>query len=211
MNAIINGDVIDSRNQDSKVWMPMLKKLLNQWGKSPQDWELVYGDSFQLLVSDPSDVLEIVFKIKAEFRSLDTGNGNYSGIDVRMGIGLGEIANRENKIIESNGSAFLEARAAMEISEKERCNMIIKSNNREWDEQINLYFELCMRFMDDWTRTSASMVKSYYKYPALTQNKLAKKLKITQSAVSKRWHRAGISEMKKVDEMYRHLYIKNFS
>jgi hypothetical protein len=56
MVAVIKGDIINSRliiNQDK--WLIPLEDLLNEWGKSPEIWEVAWGDSFQLEVENPAE------------------------------------------------------------------------------------------------------------------------------------------------------------
>ncbi|MFT6866923.1 MAG: hypothetical protein ACJA08_001761 [Cyclobacteriaceae bacterium] len=50
MVAILTGDIINSRKSDVIDWIGKLKKVLNQYGNTPKNWEIFRGDSFQLLV-----------------------------------------------------------------------------------------------------------------------------------------------------------------
>ncbi len=54
MIAVIKGDIVSSRKmENSEKWLLPLKDLLNEWGKSPGQWEVVWGDSFQLEADRP--------------------------------------------------------------------------------------------------------------------------------------------------------------
>jgi len=56
MEAIIIGDLINSRQVEPSEWMPALKKALKKYGKEPKNWEIFRGDSFQLNTK-PEDAL----------------------------------------------------------------------------------------------------------------------------------------------------------
>ena len=51
MIAIITGDIINSQNTDSELWLPKLKNLLGSWSATPENWEVYRGDEFQLKCS----------------------------------------------------------------------------------------------------------------------------------------------------------------
>ena len=51
MIAIITGDIINSQNSQSELWLPKLKDLLGSWSATPQNWEVYRGDEFQLKCS----------------------------------------------------------------------------------------------------------------------------------------------------------------
>ena len=67
MEAIITGDIINSREVEPNEWMPVLKKVLNKFGKEPKSWEIFRGDSFQLNTS-PENSLEAAILLKAEIK-----------------------------------------------------------------------------------------------------------------------------------------------
>lgn len=49
MIAVVKGDIIASRKLvDQEKWLLPLKDLLSSWGESPKNWELVWGDFFQI-------------------------------------------------------------------------------------------------------------------------------------------------------------------
>ena len=53
MIAILTGDIVNSReNINQASWLAPLKKLLNSFGKGPEQWEIYRGDSFQLEIKD---------------------------------------------------------------------------------------------------------------------------------------------------------------
>ena len=65
MIAVIKGDIIASRKlTDQEKWLSPLKNLLSTWGKTPEQWELVWGDFFQIEIDHPEEALQKAFIIK---------------------------------------------------------------------------------------------------------------------------------------------------
>ena len=183
MKAVITGDIIGSTKSSPENWLPVLKEALKTWGKEPAAWELYRGDSFQLRVSNPMQAIEAAVYIKAAIKTV-------SGLDVRVGIGLGEIAYTAKKITESNGTAFIHSGEVFEQLSKMNQEMAIKSPWHQFDMEMNLMLKLALIPMNQWTVSAAIAVWEVLKKPDLTQKELGAKLGITQHAVSARLSRA---------------------
>ena len=183
MEAVITGDIIGSTKISPESWLPVLKAALKPWGKEPRDWELYRGDSFQLWVKNPLQVLDAAVFIKAAIKTV-------SGLDVRLGIGIGEIAYTAKKITESNGSAFMHSGDVFEQLSKMNQEMAIKSPWSQFDREMNLMLKLALIPMNQWTVSAANAVWEIMKNPTLTQKELGARLGITQHAVSARLSRA---------------------
>ncbi|HSI74343.1 MAG TPA: winged helix-turn-helix transcriptional regulator [Lunatimonas sp.] len=183
MKAVITGDIIGSTKSSPENWLPVLKEALKTWGKEPAAWELYRGDSFQLRVSNPMQAIEAAVYIKAAIKTV-------SGLDVRVGIGLGEIAYTAKKITESNGTAFIHSGEVFEQLSKMNQEMAIRSPWSQFDLETNLMLKLALIPMNQWTVSAAVAVWEVLKNPRLTQKELGAKLGITQHAVSARLSRA---------------------
>ena len=71
MIAIIKGDIMASRKLNNpELWLLPLKKQLSSWGQTPYDWELAWGDSFQLEISNPEWALHRALSLKALIRQI---------------------------------------------------------------------------------------------------------------------------------------------
>ena len=110
MEAVITGDIINSRKVDPSAWISILKELFQKYGTEPKNWEIYRGDSFQLVIN-AHEALEIAILIKSAIKKIDL-------LDVRMAIGLGEIEYRSERITESNGTAFLNSETQFEELKK---------------------------------------------------------------------------------------------
>lgn len=206
MIAVIKGDIIASRkliNHDK--WIDPLKSLFGKWGSTPERWELVWGDFFQVEISNPEDALRKALEIKAlikKIRAVDTQK-KMSTIDVRMSIGIGEKTYLGKRISESNGPAFIYAGEKFDTLKKENTNLAIKSPWEAFDDEINLYLKLAGIFMDRWSVSSAELVEIILETPIINQEEIGKKLGIKQSGVSGRWNRANAEEVLEIEKVFR--------
>ena len=204
MIAIIKGDIVSSRKiENSEKWLLPLKGLFNEWGKSPGQWEIVWGDSFQLEVDRPEEALRKALRVKALIKKIVSDETNKSLIDVRMAIGIGEKSYSGERITESNGEAFINAGEKFEELEKEKFNLLVKSPWPDFDGEMNLFIRLASVFMDKWSVASAELVEVALKHPNYTQNEIGRRLGIKQNSVSGRWKRANIDEILSMEQMYR--------
>lgn len=194
MKAVITGDIMHSRKVLSSVWLTDLKAVLKNYGNEPKDWEIYRGDSFQLLVL-AEDALEIALLIKATIKQ-------HKELDVRMAIGVGNVDYSADKITESNGTAFINSGECFEGLKKETLGI-----QTPWIE-FNSTFEVILSFMlmivDNWTSTSAEVIKKAFENPEINQNQLATVLnKKSQSSISASLKRAAYEELKNMIAFYK--------
>ena len=188
MQAVITGDIINSRNSSTKETLKDLKSVLQVYGKSPRDWEIYRGDSFQLLVAAPGDSLDVAMKIKAMLKTVQDRDG-------RMSIGIGEVSYRASAITESNGDAFVRSGNRFDQLQTAKTNLAIESPWSDFDDEMNVCFQLALIAMDGWSQASAEFMVSQLADEDQSQQALAEKLGIGQSSVSERKKRAHYDEL----------------
>ena len=194
MEAIITGDLMNSRKVEPSEWMPALKKVLKKYGKEPKNWEIFRGDSFQLNTK-PEDALMAAILIKAKIKQ-------WKNLDVRIGIGIGEITYQAAKITESNGTAFLNSGECFEELKKQ--TLAIKTPNKDLNETLNLMIELASLTIDRWTETAAKLIKLKIENQNLNQKDLANLLnKTAQGTISEGLKRAGYDEIQRLLNYYK--------
>jgi hypothetical protein len=197
MISIITGDIINSRKvKDTKTWMSLLKKALANYGKENKNWEIYRGDSFQLEITDPAEVLTASIFIKSSIKTL-------KNVDVRIAIGIGSKSFDAEKITESNGEAFELSGHKFETLKKERQNLAIQTRNESFNEEINLLLKLALIAMDNWSTGSAEFVKTILENEKLSQSDIGEILGITQSSVSERYNRAYFYEISELNNYYK--------
>ncbi|WP_350285896.1 SatD family protein [uncultured Croceitalea sp.] len=194
MNAVITGDIINSRKLSAKEWMPKLKHALNKYGKEPKDWEIYRGDSFQLKTT-PETALQATILIKSTIKQ-------FKKIDVRTAIGIGETTYQSDNITESSGSAYINSGTTFENLKKQ--TLAIKTPWEEFNESLNLMFELASLTMDNWTPTSSLIIKTAIDADQnVNQKELAILLDKKQSNISAGLKRGGYYEIQKLLNYYK--------
>ncbi len=195
MRAVLTGDIIDSRNvENPQAWIDILKDALNGFGKSPKDWEIYRGDSFQLEV-DATDAFKAAFQIKAGIKSIEQ-------LDVRISVGLGEINFKANALTLSNGPAFIHSGEAFDILLTKKQTLILKCGDTNLTKELNMMLQLAEGLTTDWTQSSAKAIYTTFKNPGISQNDLSKKLGITQPSVSARLRVAHAEEIFSLIDYY---------
>ena len=190
--GIITGDVINSRETQSGIWLPYLKEGLNAYGNTPKQWEIYRGDSFQLEVP-PKEALKAAIFIKACLKQ-------QGGIDARMAIGLGEKDYDADNITESNGTAFVRSGECFQNLKKQTLG--IQSEVEAFDTPMNLMIKLALLTMDHWLPATARIVKIALEHPKANQKALAALLGKSQSTISEALLRAGFDEIKQLMHFY---------
>lgn len=193
MTSIITGDIINSKKSSPKNWLEALKFILNSFGNAPQTWEIYRGDSFQLEVQT-EQALQACMLIKATIKQ-------FEHIDVRLAVGIGEKTYQSKNITESNGSAFVNSGECFENLKK--TTLAIKSPFELFDTSINIMLELAQLTINNWSITSAILVKTTLTNPNLNQNQLAEILERTQGNVSQGLKRSGFDEISKLLHYYK--------
>lgn len=195
MIGVITGDIINSRKvADASSWLSRLKVALLAAGPTPKVWEVTRGDSFQVEIAQPEDVLQKALHIKALIKQI-------AGLDVRMAIGIGDKTYDAPKISEANGEAFV--RSGRLFDQLKKNTLAIRSPWDEVDKAINICLELALLTMDRWTPNSAEIVALTIEHPGKTQLELGKILQISQGRISERQQRAGFDEIMKMEAYFR--------
>ncbi|RTY82341.1 hypothetical protein EKL99_10350 [Flavobacterium sp. ZB4P23] len=195
MISIITGDIINSRQLPSAIWIDGLKELLNTRGKNPSEWEIYRGDEFQIEIINPEEALLTAFQIKAYLKTLK--------LDARMSIGFGDKTYSGATISESNGTAFVRSGELFETLKKLKTTLAINSGTSDLDTEINLMLRLGLTFMDNWLAQSAEFIVVSMANKMLSQEEIGTKLGINQAAVSRRRKRAQFDLVLELDNHFR--------
>lgn len=182
MVAIITGDIVNSQNNKASEWIVGLNKYLSDKGDTPKDWEIYRGDEFQIRTT-PENALWMAIQIKALIK-------RSKSLDVRMGIGIGIETFTDSRVGHSNGEAHRRSGRVFETLKEQKLNLAIVTGDENKDRTLNLILELALDFMDNWSPVSAEMVNQVLEHPKDSQQQMADRLGIRQSAVSQRLNRA---------------------
>lgn len=206
MIAIITGDIINSRALDNQEkWLKPLKNLFKEYGLTPKNWEIYRGDSFQIELKKAEESLAVAIRIKAIIKSIEPTQHKKrnASIDVRMAIGIGEKDYDADRISESNGPAFVFSGEKFESLKKEKTNLAVKTNFKDFDEDVNMFLKLANLQMDNWTVSSGELMDLIFRYPSKNQKFIGEVLGIEQSSVSGRYKRACAEEIIDMERVFR--------
>lgn len=181
LKAVITGDIINSTSIELAEREKLLKKLIkflrdldNEFGVISETFR---GDSFQCLVDNPAISLKIALLQKTFILSLDKGK-NY---DARIAIGIGKVDKISEKLIISNGEAFVLSGQLLDSMKKSKLSLAIitkDSNNDELKTESILLDAII-------SKTTALQCKVInQKLLGNNEIQIAEKLKISQSAVN---------------------------
>jgi hypothetical protein len=193
MTSVITGDIINSRNTSSEVWLKELKHIFKELNAG----EIYRGDSFQIEIKDISKSLYTAIYIKSVLKTI-------KNIDVRMAIGIGTKNFDANTVKEANGAAFVNSGFAFDNYLKKQ-TLAIKTPWKKIDEEINISLGLGLLTIDHWTTNSSEIVKVSLEKKEATQKEIAAFLKISQSSASERRKRAGFDEIMKLEKRFQKL------
>lgn len=192
MIAVITGDIVNSRTEIASKWQPVLKSVLNQYGKEPKHWEIYRGDSFQLRLM-PDIALMAAIHIKSTIRQIP-------GLDVRMAVGVGTIDTDAKKVTEVTGNAFI--RSGSRFDELGKQMLVVDVGQADLNETLNLMISLALLTINSWSETVATAITTSIENPQKNQSELAAVLKKTQSSISEALKRGGYDEIKKLNKYY---------
>lgn len=198
MIAVITGDIINSAQ--SEGWKKELENALQQFGKSPKDWMIYRGDSFQLKINKPEESLSTCLIIRAFIKK--TGES-----DVRMSVGIGATENPGKKVTENQGEAYVNSgRLFNELSQ----TLDIRTPHQELNIELSAAWGLVSAISEQWPPATANTICQQLLFPEMNQSQLAEKLNIQQSAVSKALIRGRFKEIMAYEKWFRQK-IKNLA
>lgn len=190
MIAIITGDIINSRTIAVEQWLPVLEDVLGKFGIREKNWEVFRGDSFQLEVA-PENVVKTAIYLKTAIKAI--------GLDLRIGIGIGNKNFVGDTIKESNGEAFILAGEAFEALKKR--TLSIKTRSEKTNLQINRIFDLLMLIVEKWNVNISETIRLALDFPDLNQTALAEKMNKKQSQISRELTKSGFDEVFKAVDL----------
>ncbi len=195
MIAVITGDIVNSREL-SPDWILQLKKAFTSLSDKTVKWEIFRGDSFQI-ESPVMDALWNALYIKACIKTI-------KGADVRMSIGIGEQSTSlSDKITEATGEAYINSGEGFDTLKSAKVNLMIKSPSLKFDDDLNLYLKLASIVMDNWSATSAKVVKHSIENYNEKQDKIAEISGRSQSSISEALKRAHFTEIMELEKKFR--------
>ncbi len=171
------------------------------------DFEIYRGDSFQGIIYRPEHALKAALFIRASLRSLKD-----PGPDCRIAIGIGNIEYRaDQRVGLLDGEAFHAAAKGMEGLKSGSAHLAIKISDpsmHNFSQEFATECILADAIIRDWKETEAEAVK--FSFLCKTQSEIAKKIGITQGAVSQRLVKAKFAAIESFLTRYQEIAKNNF-
>ncbi len=196
--AVITGDVVNS----TRLNPPQRKKLeqvlwetLEQLERHKDRYDVLRGDSFQLLVDDPQQAFKKAIQLRCLVKS---GMSKYAKtrVDLRISIGFGDISFKGKTLGSSDGTAFRRSGQGLDALKSEKKHLVIHTGDKKNDDFMEILSVLTDVIITGWSAAQAEAV--YWSSCGFTQTEIANKLSIVQSAVNKRLQSAHWNEINKV-------------
>lgn len=193
---VLTGDVVRSRDvPDREALRASLVRVLRKLNRASADMVLVplsitAGDEFQGVFRPDGKIVALVDAVEREFFP----------VQVRVGIGIGEIATRfTRRSQEMDGPAFVLARAALDATRKFRPDawLQFRTPDKKFDLAANAIAALLGHIKQRWEAV-------HWRRAALRDQKLdvteiAEREGVTQGAVSHTLRTAGYEVVRRVE------------
>ncbi|PIP15698.1 MAG: hypothetical protein COX46_05210 [bacterium (Candidatus Ratteibacteria) CG23_combo_of_CG06-09_8_20_14_all_48_7] len=193
--CVIIGDLVASKKlpERGKVQKQLQKIIAKINYKFPgyfiSPFTITRGDEIAALPKDISFVPEIVSIIEREM----------SPLKVRFGVGLGKITTLLYKDAAAvDGPAFYQASDSLGKAKKENVTIVFNTEKPVLDTLINALESLLYLIKDSWTEQQRKIALFYSQYE--NQREVAKKMDISQPAVTKTLKSISYKKVKQAEE-----------
>jgi hypothetical protein len=205
--AVVTGDIKNFTilNDEEREHLVIgTEELLKIMVADEKDAKMFRGDSYQFITDDVEHVLRKCLTLICWFKM----NSNKDALQekgvirfntrlgTRLSIGIGEIAYRGKTVLDSDGQAFHLSGRVFDDMEK---NDVIRLTT--FDEERKDMYEIILTYINllvqQWTISQAETIYYLLTLSDGTQEKIGKKLKMTQPAVAKNLRAARWKEVEK--------------
>jgi len=225
--AVISGDIIaftSLRNSDKQKIESEISGLLRELKKKYNVYgRIIKGDYLECLIPKPQDSLRIALAIRSRIKysgKMVHSNGNmktklFKTYGIRLAIGIGKMSRIDiRKGIIDGEAIYFSGRLINEsinTSDKRKVTikqtLFIKTNN----EELNFFLEPVIMLIDALLQKSTAKQNHilYLKLMGLDEEKISKKLHLTQSTINQHSTAVGWNSIESALEFFEKLTFKN--
>jgi len=202
--AVLTGDLVGYSRYNPKDRKEVLLHLKDSFKKLPPDitaskfW-VFRGDSFQGILSRPEEALKAALIIRSYLVS--RYKGKKSRLDARIAIGIGTVDYLPRRVGEGDGEAFRNSGMELDGMKKSEKNLIVKTPWKELNDELSTEGALLDAVIERWTKEQAEAIM--YQIMGLTQEEIARILKISQPAVFHRLRTCGSKAVQEFSQRYK--------
>lgn len=184
-HAVITGDVVNSRGISDKAdLMEVLDSTMHHIvSRFDANFEIYRGDSFQLDIPNPQDVVTAAILIRSDIIARSQSKKNR--FDARLSIGVGEREYTAKRITSSGGPAYELSGDGMDEIAKKKDRLIIKTPSNQITHELDLITQFADDIISNWSHYSAEVV-FWSLYQTESQFEIAKLIGRSQPTVNTR-------------------------
>lgn len=208
VKAVLTGDVENSTDLSAAELQALLGLLREELGAAQaagkvENPAFYRGDSFQLIVTDPATALDLALALKTRVQFGMEQEGDKTRLktryDVAISVGIGELSIPEDLRTAHELPFRLSGRGLDELKKNKR-TLGVFTGNEAADAQLDALLFLYDWIMQQWTVAGAEVV--YQKLQGLTEQEIAERLGISQSAANQRSRASCWNGWKKIQTQY---------
>jgi hypothetical protein len=206
ITGVITGDIVASRElsiESRKTLYADLKKFMEELQKKKwvKAFEMFRGDSLQCVARNPEESLRVALMIRAfmkcyitaehrsslkEGKEKSSAKGYFQGKqDIRISVGIGGTDFiKAGSLAHSDGEAFHLSGEGLDGLKNTSYRIIVKTGFDSFNEPLEPAILLLDAVIEKWTQHQAEII--LFKLQDLKEEEIARKIGISQSAVSQR-------------------------
>lgn len=190
--AVLTTDLVGSRHLPAKQLEARVHEVASlleaKLFKRKKTFEFYRGDSFQALLERPQEALRLALLWRAAMKATVTDEQQW---DIRVAIGIGSISHRGKTMAASGGSAFQYSGTLLDnIKRNSDARMAFHTEDETWNAALNTECILAEGIISRWTAIGAETIFQQLLFVE-TQERLASRIGVTQSAIHKRLQTVG--------------------
>lgn len=170
-------------------------------------FEIYRGDSFQGLLEDPAEALEVALVIRGCLRANQPG-GSDTPWDARIAIGIGAIDQKPERTPEGTGEAYTRSGPLLDSLKSDQ-RLRIRSPWEDVDREVNTGGALLDAVLAKWTPAQAETFLELVR--GRSRKEIAEDFGISQAAVHYRVKGAGWTAVHRFLKRYRSLVKRNLA
>ncbi|WP_342676824.1 helix-turn-helix domain-containing protein [Methanofollis sp. UBA420] len=205
--GVLTGDIIKSTKLKDKYGdelIAFIRNTLEDAGKNNiKPYSIFRGDSFQGITGNPENALEDAILIRlALISSKYSGNLRQDHLDARVAAGIGTVdyLPEDRPVSEGDGEAFRNSGPELDRMKNDRKKLVVKTPWAGINEEFEIYCAFLDRSFDSITPKQAEAL--VYLFKGLSQQEIAEKSGVSQSAISHRIKKTDYDIIKKIIARY---------
>lgn len=184
--AVITGDIKNFTklaDKEREILTNETEKFLASLVNRERDARIFRGDSYQLQLPFTDQILKKCIQLVCWFK-MNSDKVHGVRLSTKLSIGISTIAYEKKSVLDSDGPAYhLSGRNYDQLSKNELIRL--STDNEEQNKLYRVILLYINLILNQWTISQAATIYQLLKNETITQEEIAKKLKMTQPAVAK--------------------------